>query len=91
MAEYKENCIFIKDSILEPYYIKVKPNIFEIYKQIPGKIDEFNGNYNSFKDVLQRIARLLMHKGQEILTLKGYITAYEAIVNNLLKNIPEIK
>ena len=31
MAEYKENCIFIKDSVLEPYYIKVKLNIFEIY------------------------------------------------------------
>jgi hypothetical protein len=91
MAEYKENCIFIKDSVLEPYYIKVKLNIFEIYRQTPGKIDEFNGNYNSFKDVLQKISRLLMHKGQETLTLKEYIINYEKILNNLLKNIPEIK
>jgi hypothetical protein len=92
MAEYKENCIYIKDSLLEPYYIKVKLNTYELYKTNPGKLDEFCGCISNFQEILKKIARLLIHKEeQETISLKEYINRYEKIIEKLIKYIPEIK
>lgn len=87
--------LLIKDPIIEPYFIRVKEESYELYKRTKreGKldIDQFLGCYTNFRNIILGISRLQSIKPGTIKTLEEYLKEYEKQTNLLINKIPEIK
>lgn len=90
----------IKDEVLEPYFIKINNDSFEIYKNIQRtklnsdekfEAEEFISCYSNFINAIKRIIFLKSWKKGDIYTLKNYIERYKEIEKEIILKIPEIK
>lgn len=90
---------WIKEECLEPYYIEISDNAFDVIKKVMRK-EEKSGEYKEgkeqigcFSDVrgaLKRIAALKYDKGVTY-TINGFIKQYDDCLKRFELNVPQIK
>ena len=83
----------IQDKILEPFYIKIKEESFELYKrnEREEQPDKFQGCYSDYEQLLKKIAHLKVIKPKHTLEFKEFLNRYQQEMRDLLLLIPKIK
>lgn len=101
--EEKESLIFnalIKEECIEPYFIEITDNAFDVYKKVErtkeGTKEKFEdkehvGCYINFRGCLKRIAFLKSYNKGSVVTIGKYIQQYDEILKRIELTIPEIK
>lgn len=89
---------YIKDTLLEPYFIEVMDNClvlhentgkikFDKVKQVDKEVTAVVGHYSNLFSALNKVSKLKTMEKQDAFTLKEYITTYENTVKELLDKI----
>lgn len=83
----------IKDQLLEPYYINVTDNSYDVIKEVKvsdvksknfGKITEQNfGYFSKLDNALLKIAKLKLIKNNQEINLSSYINAYRDMLEKI--------
>jgi hypothetical protein len=91
---------WIKEEILEPYYIEISDSAFDVFKTLQrtkeGTTEKFEdkehvGCFTDFRNAIKRIAALKCYQKGITYTLNQYIKSYNEILKRIELTIPEIK
>lgn len=78
---------FIKDELLEPYFIEIDERSFNVMDGNKMDAQQFCAAFSSFENCIKKIIHYKISDRKTELSLKGFIQEYKKINEELIKNI----